>query len=293
MNSISWALVGAYAVGIGVITFVGGKLSEIGKLTENRVHLVTSLVAGFILGIALFHMLPHSFHNIPDDHAIETLVIWVSGGIVTMIVLMRILDFFQHTSIARSSDTDTHEHIHPLDKRRDFVFLLFGLGLHSVTEGIALGTSTRVGETVAGMLPGLGVCLAIALHKPLDSFSLIAIMRTTEISRRVRTVTNLSFALICPIVTVLFFILAGTTVEADGSNTFIGVVLAFATGVFLYVVLHDLLPDVFYCGKNRALLLVLFILGMALAYVLFSIEETFLHGEHGEHVEHVEHDDEH
>ena len=283
MNTVSWALVGAYAVGIGVITFVGGKLSEIGKLTENRVHLVTSLVAGFILGIAMFHMLPHSFHNIPEDHGIETLVIWVSGGIITMIVLMRVLDYFQHKTIARSSEEDTHEHIHPLDKKRDFVFLLFGLGLHSVTEGIALGTSTRVGEAVAGVLPGLGVCLAIALHKPLDSFSLIAIMRTTEIDRRIRTITNISFALICPIVTVLFFILAGSTVEADGSNTFIGVVLAFATGVFLYVVLHDLLPDVFYCGKNRALLLVLFVLGMVLAYGLFSVEEAFLHVEHHDH----------
>ena len=56
-------LLAAYVGAVFVASVAGGRLSEYGAMTHMRTQLVMSLVAGFILGVALFHLLPHSLER--------------------------------------------------------------------------------------------------------------------------------------------------------------------------------------------------------------------------------------
>ena len=82
-----------------------------------------------------------------------------------------------------------------------------GLGVHTATEGIALGTSMRLESPYEDgvALAGLWVFLVILLHKPLDAYSIISMMKSAGHSQRARTWTNVGFAILCPVVTIASF----------------------------------------------------------------------------------------
>jgi len=77
-----------------------------------------------------------------------------------MVVLLRAFDYHQHDF--------SGEGVQPA-RTGSVLGIALGLGLHSVTEGIALGAAMRIEEDA---LPALGVSVAILLHKPLDAYSI-------------------------------------------------------------------------------------------------------------------------
>ncbi len=65
MESNTLLLLMGYAAAIFAVSMLGGKLSAIVTLTHTRTQLVMSLVAGFLLGVAMYHLLLHSLEDIP------------------------------------------------------------------------------------------------------------------------------------------------------------------------------------------------------------------------------------
>ena len=147
-----------------------------------------------------------------------------------------------------------------------------------MTEGIALGTSIRVGEIHGGEagLAGLGVFLAILLHKPLDAFSIIGLLQAAGHSVRTRMVVNIGFAMLCPVVALLTF--WGIGFLGHWEEEVVGYVLVLAAGAFLCISLSDLLPEIHFHTHDRAKLTVCFLVGIALAYGLYFIESGVVHG---------------
>lgn len=86
--------------------------------------------------------------------------------------------------------------------------MLFGLGLHTMMDGVALAASVAAeAEHGAWMdLAGLGTFLAVALHKPIDAFSIGSIMRKDGWGLRERSAVNLCFSLACPLGAMLFWL---------------------------------------------------------------------------------------
>ena len=268
-------LLAAYSGAAFAVSVVGGRLSEYGAMTHMRTQLVMSLVAGFILGVALFHLLPHSLERIPGPGAVSTAMLMVAGGMVAMVVLLRVFQFHEHDF---SDEAGVHGHARA--NGRGLVGIALGLGLHAVTEGIALGASVRIGLTDEGMLPGLGVCLAILLHKPLDAFSITGMMKHGGKGRGARLAANVGYALICPLAAVLSYFGAGTLgVMLEGPA--LGYGLAFAVGAFLCISLSDLLPEVHFHRHDRGKLLVALLVGVGLAYSLYFAEAMAAHGGRG------------
>lgn len=79
-------------------------MAALGTMTHTRTQVVMSLVAGFILGIAVFHLLPDSLDHIPGPSAIEKAVGWMVLGMVLMILLQHIFHFHQHDFSREASD---------------------------------------------------------------------------------------------------------------------------------------------------------------------------------------------
>ncbi|MDE2830438.1 MAG: ZIP family metal transporter [Gemmatimonadota bacterium] len=278
MDSHFLILLLGYALAILAASLLGGYLPTIVTMTHTRIQMVMSFVAGFILGVALYHLLPHGLVMIPGPGAVEKAVGLMMFGIILMVLLLRIFHFHQHEFGDEAGDfhhDHAHEHASPESR---LIGVCLGLGLHTMTEGIALGTSIRVGEihgAEAG-LAGLGVFLAILLHKPLDAFSIIGLLQAAGHSLRTRIAVNIGFAMLCPVVALLTF--WGIGFLGHWEEEVVGYVLVLAAGAFLCISLSDLLPEIHFHSHDRVKLTVCFLVGIVLAYGLYFIESGAVHG---------------
>ena len=127
----------------------------------------------------------------------------------------------------------------------------------------------------AGGLIGIGVFLAIFLHKPLDAISIVTVMEVGGWSRQARAAANLVFALMCPLGALLFFF--GVDVVADSRNHLVAAALAFSAGAFICIALSDLLPEVHFHSHDRAKLTLAFLLGIVVAYGIGNVEPAGFH----------------
>ena len=270
-----------YSLGIFAVSFIGGRLAVLGSMTHTRIQILMSLVAGFILGIAMYHLFPHSLERISGPGNVEKAVACVVFGMILMIFLLRIFHFHQHDFSPEAGEL--YDHGHSGAQTRSMFGVAMGLGLHTVTEGVALGTSMRISSPHedGGALPALGVFLAILLHKPLDAYSIIGMMKFEGYSARARAAANTAFALLCPLVALASFWGVGLLGQDDGSV--IGYVLAFAAGVFLCIALSDLLPEIQFHSHDRGKLIASLLVGIALAYGLYFVESSAVHGTEAQH----------
>ena len=272
-------IISGYSLGIFAVSFVGGRLAVLGSMTHTRIQILMSLVAGFVLGIAMYHLFPHSLERISGPGNVEKAVACVVFGMILMIFLLRIFHFHQHDFSSEAGELyDHHVHRHSGAQTRSMFGVAMGLGVHTVTEGVALGTSMRVSSPHedGGALPALGVFLAIVLHKPLDAYSIIGMMKFAGYGPRARTVANVAFASLCPVVALAGFWGVGLLGMDDGSV--IGYVLAFAAGGFLCIALSDLLPEIHFHSHDRGKLMVSLLVGIGLAYGLYFVESGAVHG---------------
>lgn len=260
-------LLAAYATAVFVVSVVGGRLAEYGTMTHMRMQIVMSFVAGFILGIAMFHLMPHALEHIPGPNAIETAALWIVIGMVALVFLLRVFHFHQHDFSAEGVQQP---------RRGSLVGIALGLGLHTITEGAALGASVRLGLVEEGVLPGLGVCLAILLHKPLDAYSITGMMKHAGKPAPARLVANVGYGLICPLTAVASFFGAGM-LGPVAEGPVVGAALAFAAGAFLCIALSDLLPEIHFHRHDRGKLLIALGTGIGLAYGLYFVEVMVVH----------------
>ncbi|MCY3871494.1 MAG: ZIP family metal transporter [Gemmatimonadetes bacterium] len=278
MDSNFLILLLGYALAILSASLLGGYLPTIVAMTHTRIQMVMSFVAGFILGVALYHLLPHGLVMIPEPGAVEKAAGLMMFGIILMVLLLRIFHFHQHEFGDEAGDFH-HEHAHDhASPESRLIGVCLGLGLHTMTEGVALGTSIRVGEIhgdEAG-LAGLGVFLAILLHKPLDAFSIIGLLQAAGHSLRTRIAVNIGFAMLCPVVALLTF--WGIGFLGHWEEEVVGYVLVLAAGAFLCISLSDLLPEIHFHSHDRVKLTVCFLMGIVLAYGLYFIESGAVHG---------------
>ncbi len=268
-------LLAAYALAIIAASLIGGALPSWVRMTHTQTQTAMSLVAGLILGVALYHLLPHALARIPPPKAMEQLVWWAMLGIIVMALLLRLLQFHRHDF--SSEDADTHPNTAGKGGSVAWVGIAVGMGLHTLTEGVALGAAVFSASLAGGAagLAGFSVFAAIAAHKPLDALSITAVMRTAGAPAKWRSALNLGFALICPAAALAAF--CGFSALADGQDAFIGKALAFAAGVFVCISLSDLLPEAHFHRHDRMRLAAAFVVGVALAYGLHLLEPSTLH----------------
>ena len=122
---------------------------------------------------------------------------------------------------------------------------------------------------------GIGVFLAILLHKPLDAMSITSLMEVGGWTSSARTIANFLFALMCPLGALLFYF--GVDLLGDSSRLVVAGALAFSAGAFICIALSDLLPEVHFHSHDRGKLTLVFLLGILLAYGIGSVEPAGMH----------------
>lgn len=274
-------ILAGYSLAIVAASLLGGWLPNLVRMTHTRTQVAMSFVAGLMLGVALYHLVPHAVMKVGADN-VDLVMYWVMGGLILMLMLLRLFHFHQHDF---SSEED-HHHSHEPDKSHEhsaaatqslsWLGIAIGLGVHTLVDGIALGASIQA-EWFSGSSGwvGLGVFLAILLHKPLDALSITTMMKTSGVRTGVRTAANITFALMCPLGALLFF--WGVGQMGPERDLIIGCALAFSAGVFLCISLSDLLPEVHFHSHDKGKLTLSFLVGIGLAFALGFVEPDISH----------------
>ncbi|HZN32730.1 MAG TPA: ZIP family metal transporter [Pirellulaceae bacterium] len=305
--NIAWVLL-AYCILLIAASLAGGWLPLLTKLTHRWMQLAMSTVGGFMLGVALLHLVPHSFAVLGN---LDLTVGWTLAGLLAMFLLIRVFHVHahehgdtghehDHEHEAKCDHPDHEHHPHPdpehactHDGTREragsgrhqfsWIGLALGLTLHSVIDGLALGAAVMAdadeGNAPKGLaLFGLGTFLAVVLHKPLDSLSITSLMMAGGWSRRSAVLANVVFAVICPLGAVGFVL--GLNQLSSQQHVVVGCALAFAAGVFLCISLADLLPELTFHAHDRLPLTAALFVGVALAWAIGYFEPPHAHGPH-------------
>jgi zinc and cadmium transporter len=253
-------------------------------LTHQRLQAAISLVAGLMLGIALLHFLPDSAEQLGSlDRTVE----WTLGGFMAMFFLQRFFHFHHHDlPEGDPEDCGGHDHDHDHDhvhhdqtlayksaRHLSWVGTALGLTFHSMMDGLAIGASVAVqSHGHAAGLAGLGVALAVILHKPFDAMAVSTLMTAGGSSRSARHTLNALFSLATPLGVVLFYV--GANHFADSNAVFLGCALAFCAGTFLCIACSDLLPELQFHSHDRFKLSLALIVGISIAVLIGKIEDA-------------------
>ncbi|MEE4662028.1 MAG: ZIP family metal transporter [Halieaceae bacterium] len=276
----------AYCTAIIAASLLGGWLPSLLRMTHTRTQLVMSFVAGLMLGVALYHLLPHALASLQPragsvHGAIDSVAAWMMLGMILMLMMLRLFHFHQHEfgddGHDHGADGHAHDgHQHTLAHPLSWVGIAAGQSVHALIDGVALGASV-VGAHAAGGFSwlGQGVFFAILLHKPLDALSIISIMKAGGWPSAARVAANVGFALLVPLGAVAFVWGLG---QLDNQSAVVGCALAFSAGVFLCISLGDLLPEVHFHSHDRVKLTLAFLLGIGLAYAIRFVEDEAAHG---------------
>jgi len=306
-----------YSVLILAASMTGGYLPMLMRLTHARAQMMMTFVAGLMLGVSLFIMLPH---GVMATGSVDTSVLWMTVGLLFMFFMLRTFHFHQHGPQATTPETNLtdaeelkvlnsgdhdhdhdhdHGHLHGVghtgcghaehvhDGQHSLSWLGVGLGLavHSMLDGIALGASVKSDLGHAStLLPGFATFLAIVLHKPLDAMAITTLMAAGGWKTGWRQVVNALFGLMCPAGVMLFLMSVGRLHSHEG--LVVGSVLAFSAGIFLCIAVGDLMPEIQLHSHDRFKLSGLLVLGVLTAYLTGLVErQGHSHAPHGDEVE--------
>ena len=296
------ALLCVYSVFVLTASVAGGKLPMLVRMTHLRTQIMMSFVGGLMLGIALLHLLPHSSHWLASAYeiGIGTLI-----GVLTMFLLQRAfhhhhhdvpvdepdvapdatepgnagnehahashdLDAADHETNHHEASAHVCEHEHHKKPTFGWLGMVFGLGLHTMIDGVAMAAAAmaeyRHGAWMG--LAGLGTFLAVALHKPLDAFAISTMMRVEGWSEQRRSLVNVAFSVAAPLGAMIFYF--GTSYFED-NGFLIGWGLAISAGFFLCIALADLLPELSFHDHDRGKLTAALIVGISLAVAVENL----------------------
>ena len=298
-NRRPWLLLLVYCTAIVAASMFGGALPFLIQLTHTRMQTMISFVGGLMLGIGIFHLLPHSVHELGSAKAASQ---WMMVGIVMMFVLLRLFHFHNHEPVAiqnsKQPATCGHDHDHDHDTGPDhtghghspeqchthshshglsWFGIAFGLSLHTLIDGLALAASvqSQARQPDKTWLYGAATFLAVLLHKPLDAVSITSLMAAGGWKKRTMQMVNAGFAMMCPL-GVMFFLL-GLQQFAGYQREIIGTALAFSAGVFVCISLSDLLPEMEFHSHNKVQLTVALGLGITLSWLLTFLDAAHMH----------------
>ncbi len=294
---------------------LGGWIPTRIALTHTRMQLIISFVGGLMLGIAVFHLLPHAIAELGMER-VNWVTSAVMAGMLVMFFLLRAFHFHQHGPADFGPDVqehhcEAHAHLsnpavdvlssnhhgdqqsrhhrhhhthHPhtsnQNDRRRWIGVLVGLGVHTLMDGVALAAAVAADShrSEGFALWGIGVFLAILLHKPLDAISITSLMRVEGKSNLKIFVVNIGFAMMIPMGAGI--VVLGLIGGGDASIILAGLGLAFSAGVFLCISLSDLLPEMEFHSHNRKQLTVALLAGILLSALIGYLEPEHAHADH-------------
>ena len=201
-----------------------------------------------------------------DEHANGLLF---GGAILIGFLLMLILEGFGfghavHEEHHDHEDTHNHGHVH---HGSSGWILVFGLTMHALTDGIAIGAAAASGSIAITTT----VFIAVLIHKGPAAFSLGVFSMHERETQKDAIRDLIIFSIATPIMMIFSFF-----VFEDLETNIIGLIMLFSAGTFLYVATVDTLPDIHNPVTGKKSMLTVLFGALLFALVLFGLDAADL-----------------
>lgn len=222
-----------------IAAWVGGLIALLFRNKTTGFHLMVSFGAGVLLSAALLHLFPEAAESLREKAGLPILIGFL---------LLYLLEKFMMTHPCPSGECQ----IHRLDAGA-----LIGLSIHSLTTGLALGSGIKIPQL------GIVVFLAIFLHKIPETLSLTALLLKEHWKTKNILWIILAFSLLVPIGALIVFMFSAVI-----NINLLNYLIAFSAGIFLYIAVDDLMPEVHRGTYLRKTKLMFFLLGIVIMLLL-------------------------
>lgn len=211
------------AILLSFFTFISTSLGGLFALRfKEKLHLIMSLTAGVLIGVAFFDILPEIFSiNVARNWDVTPSLIALVGGFLLIHILEKL------AIIHHGHEDEYAQHKHPT------VGLISagGLSFHSFLDGVGIGLAFHVSSHV-----GLLVSIAVIAHDFSDGLNTVTLMLANKNSVK-KAALLLVIDAVTPIIgatSTLFFMIP---------QNILVLYLGFFAGFLLYIGASDLLPE--------------------------------------------------
>ena len=214
----------------GAATFAGMSLVLARETWSRRYSAVlVSFSAGVLLGVGVLHILP------------EAMELTSSAPLFILLAFVLFYFFEHHLMIHAGHEEQHHINLEVADCHDDCclrphpmgLVAFIGLGLHSLIDGVIIGTGFEVSHDM-GVLAALGVIA----HEVPEGIAMIAILLHYGWNRKKAIQLTSFVALATPLAAIMTFALVNNV-----SKPLLGALLAGAGGSFIYIAASDLIPE--------------------------------------------------
>lgn len=200
-----------------------------------------SFGAGVLLSAAFIHMFPHAVEALGAHAGITVLI----GFLVILVV--------EKFTMAHACGEET------CPNHKIGISALFGLSVHSILAGLAVGASLKFSDNISVALITLA---AVIVHKIPETLALVALLVSSAWTKKKTVLALIFFSLMTPIGIMINYLPFESSEILNGNAS--ALLLAASTGTFLYIASSDLLPHLHRKDAHQILDLAAFILGVLL-----------------------------
>lgn len=243
-----------------VFTFIGSIASLAGGLIllkkklwegENSVHLL-AFAAGVLLATAFLDLFPEALKESANNPNVFTAALL---GLVIFFFLERFFVSF-HPHINKEEELES-------SRRKSIVSLiLFGDGFHNFIDGFVIATSFLVSIPL-----GITTAFAVAAHEIPQEISDFTILLRSNLGAKKAITFNIisGFTAIIGALIALFM--------ADSIKPYLGLILAFTSGMFIYIAASDIIPELqhIYLKERKWHKAIFFVIGIVTVFLTIQI----------------------
>ena len=244
MENTLWQVIAAY-----IFALAGGWISTSLRLEHKQLCTLISFAAGTLLGVTIFAILPESFGACPWWAVLFAL----AAGYALFFFIGKYVHHVCPACAASHFDADATRHFSDIA-----AVLIVALAIHSTTDGLALGIQQ---ESLGPEATIWSLFSALCIHKIPEGLALGSLLIGAGFHRVA------AMAWIAEVeATTLVGGVIGHFFLTNISAFWLGFIMAYVGGGFIYLAAHAVLGEMLKHGKK--LVLTSFVFGVALIAVL-------------------------
>lgn len=243
-----FTLIGSIGALIGGIILISKE-----TLALKISHFLASFAAGVLLGSAFFDLLPEALHE-AETTGIHVLF-WTLFGIVLFFLIERFIHWFHH-----------HEehHEHEKESKSTLPLIIIGDTMHNFIDGIVIAATFMVNIPL-----GIITALAVFAHEVPQEIGDFGLMLHKGLPKKKIIFVNIMSAAAAFAGAIITYIIG------ESFETYIPIFLAITAGLFIYIAVSDLIPEIHYEKRKGVALIesILLLVGIVVIWVTVSLLE--------------------
>lgn len=259
MSTLGYILLFSFIGSIG--SLVGGIiLLSKEKLALRISHFLAAFAAGTLLGTSFFDLLPEAARA--ADGSDINIFVWVLAGFIIFFLLERFIHWYHHHDHHLGEEHEEEE-----KSKHTIPLIIIGDTLHNFIDGVVIAATFMVNIPL-----GIITSLSVAAHEvPQEIGDFGLLMHRKMPRKRIIAINVLSGAMAMVGAVVTYFI--GNSLEK-----YLPILLATASGFFIYIAASDIIPEIHHEKKRGTALIQSLLLLAGIAIV--GVAVTFLEGSH-------------